>query len=224
MRTGRPPKAPKVIFTCEQCGNEWQAYAWQTNDRSKYCSRRCFHLSQVGKPREIDKLPEQRKCIRCGKIFLVGGEGNKRSIAKYCSRTCAKHGYWGNAVHKPARQMQNDEAIWFAGLFDGEGCIAWPRRPLIHSVRLDLTSTNEPIIQRVITITGTGKVTAVVRTNKRHSPCWRWQCYGDNARSLLQQILPWLIIKREAAEVALGINKATEPPWTLRTRTIRSAQ
>jgi hypothetical protein len=222
---GRPPKAPKITRVCQVCGNEWQAYEWDSNSRGVlYCSRDCFYESRTGKPKVSRVEPEQRVCLRrgCGKIFLVGGEGNRQKIAKYCSRTCAKHGYWGEAIHKPALQMTEIKAAWLAGFFDGEGCVRWSRRKVLRSVSLTLTNTNEAVMQKVMMVTGTGKITEKQPKSSKHSLCYTWQCYGDNAQSLLRQMLPELVIKREAAEVALGLSEATEPPWTQRTRSMNA--
>jgi len=79
-------------------------------------------------------------------------------------------------------------------------------------------------MQKVRVVTGTGKITARKSSNPYHSPAWTWQCYGDNAQSLLRQMLPELVVKREAAEVALGIRKVKEPPWTQRTLTTMAAK
>jgi hypothetical protein len=93
----------------------------------------------------------------------------------------------------------------------------------LHSVYLSVTNTNKALIDRVSEVTGTGRVKPkLAKKNPRHSPTWTWACYGDNARSILRQILPWLIVKREAAEVALGIKEAAEPPWTQRSRSMQA--
>src|SRR5215472_13955738 len=187
MMRGRPPKAPKRTYVCKQCGTSCK----------DYCSRACFAESQRGKKRQIIK-PEKRSCLSCGKTFLVGGTGNRRKIAKYCSRSCARHRNWGGQQHADARQMSKLERAWFAGIFDGEGCIAWPRRTILHSVRLDISSTTKLLIDRIVEVSATGKVRLVKRRSLKHSEAWAWSCYGDNARSILRQILPWLIVKREA--------------------------
>jgi hypothetical protein len=196
--TGRPPKAPKLTRVCQQCGKEWQAYAWDTRTQGVfYCSRDCFYKSRTGRPKISRIEPKERACLRCGKIFLVGGEGNRPEIAKYCSRTCARHGYWGEAIHKRANQMTEVQAAWFAGLFDGEGCVVWSRRNVIHSVALTITNTNEALMQKIMLVTGTGRVKSkLMKPNPRHSPTWTWACYGDNARSILRQIHPWLLRKK----------------------------
>jgi len=237
MRTGRPPKAPKITRVCQQCGKEWQAYEWV--NVVLYCSRACFYKSRIGRKRAIDPgKREHRACLQCGKTFIVGGGGNRPYIAKYCSRTCSRKAYWINvragetpppvnqtfdgSSHAMPREMSEIERTWFAGLFDGEGCVGWPRRNVLHSVYLSITNTNENLMNRVAEITGTGRIKYKHR-DSRHSPIWVWACYGENARSILRQIVPWLIVKKEAAEVALGIKEAKEPPWTQRSKTMRKA-
>jgi len=69
---GRPPKAPKVTLTCQQCGGQWQQYPWET-DKNLYCSRKCFSESRKGRPKVLRAEREERACLQCGKIFLVGG-------------------------------------------------------------------------------------------------------------------------------------------------------
>jgi len=118
--------------------------------------------------------------------------------------------------------MTEVQAAWFAGVFDGEGCVRWTRRKIIRSVALTVTNTNEELMQKVVRVTGTGKISEKRPKNPRHSRAWTWQCYGDNAQSLLRQMLPELVVKREAAEVALGIVKAAEPPWTQRSRSMQA--
>src|SRR6516164_2619238 len=155
MRTGRPPKAPKITRVCQYvgCGKEWQAY--EHENKVLYCSRDCFYKSRVGRRRELDPSEkEERVCLRpgCGKAFIVGGGGNRPRTAKYCSRTCSKNAYWQSIrrgetppptratfegqSHDVARTMSETEAAWFAGIVDGEGCIGWPRRHVLHSVYL----------------------------------------------------------------------------------------
>lgn len=222
MATGRPPKAPKITRKCKQCGKKWKAYPWDKN-RLSFCSHACFSESQRGQKRELVER-EERACLSCGKIFLVGGAENRKRISKYCSRSCARHGIWGDAQHSDAKKMNRDERIWFAAILDGEGCIGWPRRSILHSVYLSVTNTNKQLIDRVSEVTGTGRIKLKERKERHHSTAWTWACYGKNSLSILRQILPWLIVKREAAEAALGLNGAIEPPWTQRSRSMRAAE
>ena len=42
------------------------------------------------------------------------------------------------------------------------------------------------------------------------APCGTWQVYGHTAIPLLEQMLPWLIVKRARVEMALGLVEFTE--------------
>jgi hypothetical protein len=225
MPRGRPPREPKLQFVCEVCRQSFERYGWENTDK-KYCSRECFGQSRVGKANPRVVVPEEKLCKHCGKPFLVGGVGNRHRNIVYCSKTCARTAMWAESggAHAPAREMSELERAWFAGLFDGEGCIAWPRRGIHRSVRLDVPNTCRALIDQIAKVTGTGRVAPYQRKDPKHSACWGWHCYGDNARSILRQIYPWLIVKKDAAAVALGLVEVTEPPWTQRTRSTRSAQ
>jgi LAGLIDADG-like domain len=106
--------------------------------------------------------------------------------------------------------MQKSDASWLAGLFDGEGSIVFPRKTnTLNSVRIQITNTNHELLERVIAVTGTGTLVSQMHPGSKnwkphYKPSWAWQCYGENTRSLLRQMLPWLIEKRDKALIVLG--------------------
>jgi len=220
---GRPPKAPKVELTCQQCGKKWLRYPW-VKDEGKYCSRACYYKSMVGKGMPIIK-PEPRICPECKNEFWVGGVGYRKFNSTYCSRQCsAKHRWLHFPGHERAREMSDVERAWMACLLDAEGSIVWPRKTVLNSVRLSVANTSLPFLEHARQVTGTGKILErTAPSSPFHTRGYNWHCYGENARIILRQVLPWLIIKKEAAEVALGIVQATEPPLTQRTKTMRLA-
>lgn len=222
-RTGRPPKHLKEVRTCQHCERKYEAYPYAGPKR--FCTPACYYASRVGKKYPVP-VREMRPCRLCGKLMTIGGGGNRRANAMFCSQPCAVNGRWeGVPGHEPARAMSDVEIAWFAGVFDGEGGVAWPRRTKVTSVRLSITNTSRPLLEKVIEVVGTGRLLDRTRFRKslKHSPVWVWSIYGENAQIVLRQILPWLIVKREAAEVALGIRKVAEPPLTLRSRTTLAA-
>ncbi len=223
-RTGRPRTASRIQCTCEQCGKVWTRASWDKTI-GKYCSRVCYHRGRTGKGKPI-VTPLERSCPECGTKFLVGGAGRRRWNSTYCSRQCsAKHRWLELPGHERAREMSDTESAWFAGVFDGEGCIVWPVKTNIKSVRLSVANTCVPLLEKVRVVSGTGKVRMQqARKSRFHTQPWIWDCYGENARIVLRQIVPWLIVKKEAAEVALGIVVAATPPLTQRTKTIMAAR
>lgn len=224
MVRGRPPKKPKLSRVCETCSKPYEVYAWE-NRGLRFCSRKCWseNRSRIDKLSESNKIaPEQRHCQNCNTPFLVGGVGNKRAWEVYCSRQCAaQHRHLHLPGHQRPHVMTEIDAAWLAGVIDGEGCIAWPRRQNLGSVRLSVYDTHRAFLDQVLSVSGTGKLRTVKRLKQTHTQAYAWDCYGENARLILRQILPRLIVKKEAAEVALGAGEAIEPPMTQRTRSMR---
>lgn len=227
MRIGRPPKAPKIERTCEVCGEKWFTYAWNQN-RTKYCSRECWRVSRIGRPNPHKLQPQYKNCAYCGTPFRYGGMGHAAHNVKHCSKKCAAQARIESGVipYLPAREdLTCEERAWLAGVFDGEGTIAWPRRTALHSVRLDIANTCLPFLEKIKEVTGTGRIyIRSVQTNPRHNQAYYWSVGAKNALIILRQIHPWLIIKKHAAEVALGLVEATEPPPAMRTRKAREAE
>lgn len=225
LKKGRPPKAGKLQFKCQQCAREWEAYAWEAGStREKYCSRECWRLSRIGRPNPHRVQPLKKNCGFCGEEFECGGAGRRKYNTLYCSKSCSRHARWrdGSGAHGAALELSQADAAWLAGVVDGEGCIAWPRRHLLQSIRLMVFNTNLDFLNRVHQVTGTGRVKQIKKAKPKHTQAYVWSCHGQNATKVVEQILPHLIIKREAAEVALGLKEATEPPWTQRTRSMRA--
>lgn len=104
--------------------------------------------------------------------------------------------------------MTPTEAAWLAGFIDGEGTIynvrsADPRYPerSRHSQRITLGNTSGAALLRCHDITGVGKIRFVKAGPLTKKPFWKWSISAWNdVRSILQQLLPYLVVKRELAE------------------------
>ena len=104
------------------------------------------------------------------------------------------------------------DLVYFAGFFDGEGCIAISRQshqykgqPSQH-YRLEVVvgSTNHWIIELMKFQFG-GAVYCDRRDNhpKSHRPFWRWMICSNKAVIFLQEMLPYLKLKKAEAEIAI---------------------
>jgi intein/homing endonuclease len=185
-----------VIISCKICGKKFAVRPARTRigkRQAKYCSRKC-------QAKAYKVIPEKKKCLRCGKIFLVGGAKRKRRNQRFCSRACCQAG-----EIKP-RNMTKGERMWLAGLFDGEGSIIFYKSLSKHDcIRISITNTVKELMDKVQEIIGIGNIYArPIPENPKHNRCWHWQCHGGNARIILRQILPWLIVKKEKATKVLA--------------------
>jgi len=94
---------------------------------------------------------------------------------------------------------------YIAGFFDGEGCIGvyiHDKRYSTIQTMIKLDNTNKTPLQFVANMFG-GLIHERTIYSERHKPCYTWKVTGVKAASILKDLLPYLLVKRERA--ALGI-------------------
>ena len=145
--------------------------------------------------------PKERTCGQCGTVFLVGGRGRPPLDQRYCSNRCAAL----LRYHVPtAKKLSRLDAAYLAGLVDGEGSIfIASRREQRNTWRLSISNTYRPVLAWCQETCGVGSLISSPRRNVKHKDSWWWQCYSWNAAQVVQQLLPFLIIKRDRAEQML---------------------
>lgn len=106
-------------------------------------------------------------------------------------------------------QSEVDRA-YLAGVIDGEGSIFATYRESDHNlgVRVNVCNTDARLIEW-IAARWVGRVTVTDRTKYGQKPIHRWDADGKNAVEVLRAALPYLVIKREQADVALDLIATT---------------
>jgi len=182
----------QVLCICKICGKKFSVkFSWFRRGGGQYCSRKCSNKG-LKKPRE------KRKCLRCKKVFLVGGQGVKDLHRQFCSTKCALLG-----IRFP-RIMTKIERAWFAGLFDGEGNITIDEK---NRIKIAIYNTNKELINKVYKIIQIGGISIREPRGENENICYIWQAYSDNAKLILKQIYSWLIVKREKAQKILSSHR-----------------
>jgi len=105
--------------------------------------------------------------------------------------------------------MTNDEiTIWAAGFFDGEGCISIgkPSGPKSTHYRMTVKvaqkiDTPLKVLQRYWG--------GSLWCDERYGS-WQWQVCGENASNFLMDVLPYLIVKRKHAKLAISFQSRRE--------------
>lgn len=103
---------------------------------------------------------------------------------------------------------------YLAGMLDADGCVGVARslsRSGVYKydfrIRVIITNTNYDLICWLKEITGVGHSHF---TSYKYKPTWssvhRFQVTNSPARELLTEILPYLIVKKERAEMALKLS------------------
>tara|TARA_B100000214_G_scaffold138597_1_gene98921 strand:+ start:381 stop:767 length:387 start_codon:yes stop_codon:yes gene_type:complete len=109
--------------------------------------------------------------------------------------------------------MLTEDAIYLAGLFDGEGCVQFKRYKRHRKGRknptnalsctLDVAMVDKPTIEWIQKATGVGNVNKRVKnkspSSKPHwKDQWRWNCSHKDAFKVALKIAPYSITKKEA--------------------------
>lgn len=92
---------------------------------------------------------------------------------------------------------------WIAGFFDGEGCISIQSD---KGLRVIFINTRRDVLLAVSEgFGGVGKLKVKKRIpgERGTRPCYQWITWGREAQRVLETLLPYLVIKKSEAEVAL---------------------
>jgi hypothetical protein len=93
------------------------------------------------------------------------------------------------------------ESIYLAGIVDGEGCIGVSE---CGSVYFSIANTCEALIDWICATFGAAK-TRVKRDNVKHKNGYLARFDVDTAERVLQQIEPFLRVKKRQAKLALAV-------------------
>lgn len=107
--------------------------------------------------------------------------------------------------------MRKTDLAYFAGIFDGEGCIFLSpqnnalknhhQQHLTFTMRAQIVSTNEWICQQFRF--SFGGVISIDRQEGNHKIAYRWVITAKNAMNFLTALMPYLNLKRPQATLAI---------------------
>lgn len=104
------------------------------------------------------------------------------------------------------------EVAYLAGIIDGEGSITiykYNRKPRLYStycLRLLITNTNKDLIYWIQSKLGKGCVN-YIKSLHREKPALRYNITSGKAAEVLKLVLPYLIVKKEQAEIGIAFRE-----------------
>ena len=106
---------------------------------------------------------------------------------------------------------RDTDLAWAAGFIDGEGCIALRRQVgrqkgvayTCYALRLSVTNTDLRCLERLKSMFAGSINRATHSYRPQNKPCWAWFCSSANAERALVALLPYLVSKKEQAELGL---------------------
>jgi transposase len=106
---------------------------------------------------------------------------------------------------------------WVAGFIDGEGTITFKMGEKAKQPVLSATNSSEEAINKVAAILGGGVKYKSDPRKDSYLTMWRWDLFGwQEVREAVRLLLPYLVVKRKEAELALAFLDGHVPhtPYT----------
>jgi len=140
----------------------------------------------------------------------AGGRIGRDRQTKFCSRKCAFTARWRTG--SKSKQLTIPQAAYLAGVIDGEGSIMLYGRRDSVAMRVAIANTNQKLLEWCAITTGVGNIVITKRDNPKHKTSANWIANSQAAASVLEQVLPFLTIKKEQAQMALDFQKRLHLP------------
>ena len=112
------------------------------------------------------------------------------------------------------------DLAWAAGIIDGEGCIGLhlvtTNTGKCYVLRITVVNTDIRMLEELKRIFGIGSIAARGRGKPHWKDQWYWLVCSKKAEEVLREVEPYLVSKRDQAEIALlsrrymgrhGVNK-----------------
>lgn len=94
--------------------------------------------------------------------------------------------------------------MWLAAMIDGEGTIGiYKYSKHSYLVRLQVSNTSEELIDYLKEKYNRNKHGPYKQKEERRKDVFEWKCHSKEAIRLIKQIKPYLVIKREQAQLAI---------------------
>jgi hypothetical protein len=99
--------------------------------------------------------------------------------------------------------FRDTDLAWAAGIIDGEGCISLNQEKRTqYLLRLTVTNTNLLLLTRIQELFG-GNICPMKRYQDHWKDRWQWDLKAAKAERALRAVLPYLVAKRQEADIAL---------------------
>lgn len=93
---------------------------------------------------------------------------------------------------------------WCAGIVDGEGYVSLSKGRYQKGTTVEVCNTDYRILKK-LRDNFDGAIALVKRKDRpTHSPCWKWHIRGRNVIEFLEKVIPFLVSKKEKAEIVLS--------------------
>ncbi len=117
--------------------------------------------------------------------------------------------------------MEDLKLAYFAGLFDGEGCIQIAhhkpqrgKRTEQHTLRCAVCMTDRHCVVSFLAFGGSVCQKTKFISNPKWQMQWTWSISSNQAKAFLETLLPFVQLKRQQAKLAIEFQEMRSRPKT----------
>ena len=120
---------------------------------------------------------------------------------------------WAEFRNRAKEPKKAIHLAWFAGLFDGEGCVtikpvhSKEYRRTSYQLGIQIAMTHAETVKRVSEFWGRGNLRTQEQGGFGTKQVWVWRAQADDALAILEECLPYLFTKKAEAEVGITFQK-----------------
>jgi hypothetical protein len=103
------------------------------------------------------------------------------------------------------------EVAWAAGFFDGEGCVSAKRAGRRYNLMIAVTQIDLRPLLKMRRLFG-GFICAHPARKEGWAKWYQWVASACQAAQALKAMLPYLMVKREVAELGLALQRSKRSP------------
>lgn len=109
-------------------------------------------------------------------------------------------------------KLSKSDLSYIAGIIDGEGCITILKRKrlnekIFYILSLSIGNTEIKLLKWILKNVGGHICKRPTQYKKYYRRYWIWTMYANNVASLLNKVMPYLIIKSKQAKIAISFQK-----------------
>jgi len=102
--------------------------------------------------------------------------------------------------------ITKEQAAYAAGIIDGEGCVSGDRTQNLPTISVRLKMTKPEVVDWIHALFGGHKY----ETSSPHGPMYNWVITpGSGLRQFCETISPFMILKKQQADIAIMFAKLT---------------
>lgn len=100
--------------------------------------------------------------------------------------------------------IRDIQLAYIGGFFDGEGMVTINPRQSEYYLMIRVSNNNEEPLRYIRSVLGCGNV-RIIEPKGNRSMSYIWQCFGLEAAGVLEQLLPYLRVKKELASLGIAL-------------------